>query len=161
MSARARFLLVGEAPAPDGTKRHLHLALACRATGKLPAPGMPGWLRANRRPLFDFVRATRHVNLLGRWPGSSGRGSKFPLAEARAAAHALEVIGYDLVLFAGRRVTAAFGVHAHHAGVDYFQPFGELGFRAVMVPHPSGVNRWWRSRANRTRALRFLGHLVA
>ena len=81
------------------------------------------------------------VNLLPAWPGRRGKGAAFPMAEARAAAAELvPLLEGRAVLLLGRRVAAAFGV------VDwpYLVPMRwEGGPVAAVVPHPSGVCRWW------------------
>lgn len=49
-----------------------------------------------------------------------------------------------LVVLAGKNVARAFGVRA-----EYHEWLVSPGCRAVVVPHPSGVNRWWNSADNR------------
>ena len=66
----------------------------------------------------------------------------------------------EVVLYAGRRVAAAFDIHPHHEGLDYFEGVAYLDKPTYMVPHPSGVNRWWNERTNRERACDFLVELA-
>lgn len=160
-------LLIGEAPAPDPSKANLHLCLALCAVGKRPTRGSPARLRAEDPGLFEFVRLTRHVNLLPFWPGYDRRGSAFPMREARAQAREtiLEIASAteppDAVLLAGRRVSAAFEFHVHHRGADYFDEVEvNLPCPVFLVPHPSGVNRWWNEPENRRRARDFLVSLA-
>ena len=82
----------------------------------------------------------------------SGKGSAFWAAEARARAAAWDLDGIDLLLMAGRRVARAFGVPA---SVRYLEPFTVRGTAAYVVPHPSGVNRWFNAETNRARFRRF------
>lgn len=161
--ARGRYLLVGEAPARTG-KRNLHACLAARALNVPAKAGLTGLLRTQHGELFDFVMDTRHANLLKTWPGAARRGSAFPMAEARVAADAflevIEIVQPEAILLAGRRVAAAFRHHMHHRGTDYFEHLELEGREARVVPHPSGVNRWWNDPANRERARKFLAELA-
>jgi hypothetical protein len=54
------------------------------------------------------------------------------------------------VLVAGTRAAAALGLRP-----DYFAAQALGGRPAYVVPHPSGVNRWWNDPANRAAARRF------
>lgn len=58
-------------------------------------------------------------------------------------------------VLAGKRVAVALGVRA-----AYFQRVEFAGSWAVVVPHPSGVNRWWNDGQNLGRAKRFLRRLA-
>lgn len=122
------------------------------------------WLEGNHPRLFDFVMDARHANLLNEWPGHARRGSAFPMDEGRAAAErfeeVLDIVKPELVLLTGRRVAAAFGLHMHHRGQDYFEACTVHERRATVVPHPSGVNRWWNELINRERARDFLEELA-
>lgn len=163
MKARGRYLLVGEAPARTG-QRNLHICLVARALDAPPKDGYLDHLRARHAELFDFIVDTRHANLLGRWPGPARRGSAFPMKEARAAAGAflevIDIVRPEVILLAGRRVAAAFHHNMHHEGTDYFEELELAGREARVVPHPSGVNRWWNDPANRERARKFLEKLA-
>ena len=56
-------------------------------------------------------------------------------------------VGYEIVAMCGVRVAQAFGVKSRL--VDTIgEPFDVAGFRAVLLPHPSGLNRWWNSSDN-------------
>ncbi len=93
---------------------------------------------------LGYVAAFGRLNLLERHPGSAGKGSLFPLEEAREAveevAPALE--GRFVVLLGGR-VASAF-----RFGLPYFEVGRWRGSSCLAVPHPSGVNRWWNEPAN-------------
>ncbi len=112
-------------------------------------------------------------NLLSEWPGqSSGKGAAFPLAEARAAGEALMKRLHDVpnqqpgekrrIILAGKRVAKAMRVRPE---IDYltWHTFW-LGSTSswcdehefAILPHPSGVNRWWNDRENKAAARRFL-----
>lgn len=65
------------------------------------------------------------------------------------------VSDYDYVLLMGRRVAAACGM----GDAPYLRRFrfGKTTF--VVVPHPSGMNRWWNDLDNRRRGYTFLRRL--
>jgi len=148
----ARYLLVGEAPSKNHGKRNLDVCLACRALNIRPVPGTMGKLRTQYPKMFKFTMATKHINLLDEWPGSSGKGSAFPIKDAMftAATFRLGFKQYDAVFLAGKRVAKAFGVEA-----EYFDKV-EGDTPIYVVPHPSGINTWWNDPCNRERARQFL-----
>lgn len=92
-------------------------------------------------------------NVLAGYPGPCGCGADFPLAEARQEAAGIVLDG--VALLCGKRVAAAFGVQP-----IYFlrQQVGTA--EVYVIPHPSGVNRWYNSLSNRRRAARFLRRFV-
>lgn len=94
--------------------------------------------------LDGLLRAVDAANLLGEWPGKQGKGDAFPMAAARAAAGVLDVSGRPLVVAVGKRVAAAMGLRRP----EYFAPAAWRGVPLVVVPHPSGVNRWWNDPVN-------------
>ena len=92
------------------------------------------------------------MNLWGRYPGKakSVQGDAFPESERakRAAARrraALAASGCEVLVCCGRRVASCFGV-----GDAPFLEWREVPLargknaRVVVVPHPSGVSRWWQ-----------------
>lgn len=98
--------------------------------------------------LPEFMATFDRVNLLSTWPGRSGgrKGHLFPLGEARRAALVMDLRGRHVVL-AGRRVASAFGI-----GKAAFLEPAEAGkgeASCVVVPHPSGIVRWYNLPANR------------
>lgn len=142
-----RPLLVGEAPART-------------TVGARPFTGRTGARLARLAGVDDLSDAFDAVNLLDRWPGpDSGNGSSFPPAAGRAAAaRFLERRRRRPVVLAGRRVAAAFGLAR--------QPYLEWtrlpnGAPCAVLPHPSGVCRWWNDPANVEAASRFLRETVA
>lgn len=178
------YVIVGEAPARDGSRKNLDVALACRCVRRQPRFGTMGWMETNHRLLFNFMMQTIHVNLLPEWPGTDGKGSKFPMPEGRKRAtlfarnmatpsivtsegkqfRAFDGRRFsrpDLVLMAGWRVAMSFGVK--HKDREYFVTTLEdplcAGLSTVVVPHPSGINRWWNDEGNRTIARMFLESL--
>lgn len=61
------------------------------------------------------------------------------------------------VVLLGANVSRAFGVSFRKLSevVLSWHPVGE-GLAAAVVPHPSGLNRWWNDPDNRVRARLFL-----
>jgi uracil-DNA glycosylase len=136
----SRPLLVGEAPSRDGR-------------GRTRAFDGRSGARLSEILGTEFVRDFDAVNLLDRWPGSGGKGSTFPVGEARAAASMLlRASDARVLVLCGRRVAAAFGLR----DMEYLS-WRMLGPKLVgLVPHPSGVNRWYNEQANQEAARAFL-----
>jgi hypothetical protein len=153
----ARYLLIGEAPSRKHGKRNLDVCLVCRALGRHPGPGTLGWLRTQHRDLFSFVLKTKHINLIDHWPGSSGKGSAFPIEDAKFTASTFKTgfHYYNAVFLAGKRVAKVFDVKA-----EYFDKV-EGNTPMYVVPHPSGINTWWNDPCNREVAKKFLKQFAA
>lgn len=60
------------------------------------------------------------------------------------------------MLLAGKRVASAFGLDEEYLADPVAFPIGGRPVAVHVVPHPSGVNRWWNEPANRERARAFL-----
>lgn len=97
----------------------------------------------------ELASRARLVNLLPAFPGKNGKGDAFPVGTARLVAERMRLRG--LVLLAGRNVGEAFGLAA-----DYFEWRRRGATRYVVIPHPSGVSRWWNDPRNVIRASAFL-----
>ena len=108
------------------------------------------------------------MNLWGRYPGRGKwvQGDAFPASDRarRAAARrrsALAASGCEVLVCCGRLVASCFGV-----GDAPFLEWREVPLargknaRVVVVPHPSGVSRWWNDEASRERAAKFLASVV-
>ncbi len=109
----------------------------------------------------ELERIAELRNLLPEYegPSGSGKGDLFRAAEAREAARA-ELARWrpgDRVVLLGRNVAEAFLLWV---GFLTEVELGVLGedepVRALVVPHPSGVDRWYNSRKNREAAARVL-----
>lgn len=133
-----RPLLVGEAP--------------CRRGGE-PFTGRAGTVLAELAG-FPPRREFDCVNLLQQWPGQDGKGSAFPLHDARVAAAAmLSVLPQGrVVVVAGKRVAQAFGIRKP----EFLRWYAVGGKVVGVLPHPSGINRWLNDPANREAAGTFL-----
>lgn len=129
-----RPLLIGEAPGRAAV---------------LPG-GRCGRRLAELAGVDDLAAAFRIRNLLDRWPGPDGtKGSAFDVGDARRLAAELRSPGPWILL--GLRVAAAMEVRA-----PYLRWTWARGRRVAILPHPSGVNRWWNNAANAHAAARFL-----
>lgn len=96
----------------------------------------------------EYLERFDRINLIGIWPGKKGKGDAFPMAEAAAAAEKLKdaLLGRT-VLFLGVATAKAF---RYPYDALEWHSFNE-GLAAVL-PHPSGVNRWWNDEGNSERA---------
>lgn len=104
--------------------------------------------------LFDIFDT---VNLLECWPGSKGgKGDAFPKSAARARAQTL-VFPNHVIILLGRNVATAFN-RAGDPPLKWIQMAGRV---AGIVPHPSGIVRWWNAKKNVTAAANFLWQAVA
>jgi hypothetical protein len=105
--------------------------------------------------LEQFLATCDRVNLLDGWPGRSGgaKGHLFDVGRARTAAGRLRLTERHVVL-CGLRVASAFGLRR----AVFLRPV-ELGrdeASCVVLPHPSGIVRWYNSGANVRAASRTL-----
>jgi uracil-DNA glycosylase len=133
--------------------------------------GGPAFLgRSGRRlaelsgvPFQELSRVFDLRNLLKRWPGrSKGKGDRFPVRAARAAAlAAAPALKGRKVILVGRGVAAAFSGGEGRSEFFRWREGEGLPFERATVPHPSGVNLWWNDPENRGLAETFFRGLVA
>lgn len=153
-AVQKRLLLVGEAPSRTGDPTK-------------PLTGRVGRRLAALAGLstFQYLRRTERMNLLDRWPGSAGKGSAFPLVEARSAAwKKLSAFVGRRVVLVGRRVADALDLDDPYLGPwrcvvlddGGNSPPASRAFLCAVIPHPSGVNRWWNDPKNTRSARAFL-----
>ena len=109
---------------------------------------------------FEYLHTDRR-NLFPAYPGKSGKGAAFPYSQAKMLARQIEpsLAGYN-VLFVGKRVAAAFGFG--HNNPTFRKPlqWHPWVYRYAVLPHPSGINRWWNDPDNKAMGEAFL-HAVA
>lgn len=101
------------------------------------------------------------VNLLGRWPGKSGKGDKWhagaALMNAAKFRGALSAKKTPTTVFMlGYNVSEAFGVSGTYFCGSIEHPFGGAEVAFIVFPHPSGVSRWWNDARNAKEARRVL-----
>lgn len=128
---------------------------------------------------YRFRTGLELRNLLSRYPGRHRKGARFPIDDARAMARLLtweRAMDDRDVVFLGWRVARAFGLERSFDGYLTWTPFdrgvfidqhGGYGFsmswyrcRVAVLPHPSGVNRWWNQPRNALAARAFLLKLL-
>lgn len=103
-----------------------------------------------------FSTQARFVNLLKRYPAAG-----WPRSRARDAAAALEVSFREAppawVLLLGRRVAEAFFL----TDADFLRDYAMHGSRFSVLPHPSGLSRWWADPVNFAQGREHLREIVA
>jgi uracil-DNA glycosylase len=136
----ARICIVGQAPNQKGgapIEGRLGKALAAML-GITPAA---------------FYERTVRVNLNAEWTGKRGKGDAFDADEGHM--NALRIAfspKTKMIVCLGRAVGKCFGFTN-----EKFLSVGYMGGKFFLLfPHPSGINRWFNSAANRRRAARAL-----
>lgn len=145
-------VLVGQAPSMSGDPRR-------------PLEGASGRKMASLLGMtFDeYLRNTHRVNIFKNHQGRLAKGDKFPLDRAKKKTMRLQVpAGAAVVLLLGKNVAAAFGIrNAQFFDQRYMWPRNSSRIIEVrVVPHPSGVSRWWNEPENRRTAARRFAEIV-
>lgn len=128
-------LIVGQAPGPNTDPAE-------------PLSGASGRRLAALCELSvnDFLDRFERVNLMDRFPGKAGKGDAFRMDRARRAALRLsQRFEKRKVVLLGNRVARAFEVKPIWPAGNFVPMWG--GFVTV-VPHPSGISRWWNDPEN-------------
>ena len=147
---RERFVMIGQAPSRTGDPR----TPCVEGCFKRLAEAAGAETRTDRLRFYArFVR----FNVFATYRGRKGRGDRFPMAEARDRADGMrDWLRGRTVLLVGKNVARAFRIN----DAEYFEWTSEgPGERCVVVPHPSGINRWWNKTSNRERARLFFSGL--
>lgn len=107
--------------------------------------------------LAAFLAHFERVNLLHVRQDTKEKGFEFDLKAARVEAERLRDNFKEdqIVILLGGRVAEAFHVHDH-----YFVETRVNFARLYIVPHPSGVNRWWNDPLNMRQAEVFMQSIV-
>lgn len=139
----AKPLIVGEAPNKKGRPGDTSIAGRC---GKKLAE-LCGCT------LDEYLDVFERRNVLSTYPGASGKGSAFssPAIKRRATILRRAFRPGRTVILLGYRSARAFGVKA-----KYFEPVKVGSAAAIVVPHPSGINRWYNDPANVRKMKRFM-----
>jgi len=141
-----RLLLIGQAPAAQGD-------LTKALEGSL--------LMAKMCELFgctwrEYITQTERLNVLPYHPGRRGKGDLFPLGQAREAAAMIKPrLKGRRVLFIGKATATVFGVKAAPCEWEVYVEDG-LAFQFAILPHLSGINRWWNRPGNQQLARAFM-----
>ncbi len=140
-------LIIGEAPGKNGD-------------ASMPCEGRIGARLASCAGItFDeYLDLFDRVNLLDEQPQDAPKGMAFNVKLAGKVAHQMELTmpRWPFILLLGKRVAAAF----KFTSVNYFQQVAIDGIPTWVVPHPSGVNRWWNSFDNELQMIRFMRGIV-
>lgn len=141
----AMLTLIGQAPSRNGD----------------PMRPLEGMMAKKLAYLFgcaehEYLACTQRLNVLGHFCGKTKKGDRFPLFVARVNANRIRYsLGGCRVLFIGVGTARAFGIidkplswRRHLVGN------GET-FNAAVIPHTSGINRWWNDESNKRKARRF------
>ena len=147
----ANLVLVSEAPG-----KHLKFDPNYRALYCYPKGCAGARLREMMGLSSGEYLALRRINVLDHYLGTVSPGSRFPMAEARRAAEAKrhKLFGSN-ALFVGWRAATAFGLQG-----DVLKWHLGEAFTWAVVPHTSGVNRWWNDPANRAAGEAFLARVA-
>lgn len=145
-------LIIGEAPSKN---EHPPSPIAGRIGKRLA--------RCADMPFERFLEEFDRVNLLTVRQDAAEKGFTFDLGAARLVAREMRwtVPQFSpswtedrFVLLLGQRVASAFDVR-----MPYLEEFKLHGARTFILPHPSGVNRWWNDPLNERRMHDFMGWL--
>jgi hypothetical protein len=139
-----KFLLIGQAPSQHGDPTK---PLTGRIGKKIA--------RLARVSMFMYLRKTERYNLMGSWHGKKGKGDVFLVDEARTTARSF--FGYlrnRHILFIGRAVANAF----YAPGKKYceWRYSKDWDCHFAILPHLSGIVRWWNDPENTRQASIFL-----
>lgn len=141
-------LIIGEAPSKNQDPPH-------------PIEGRIGQRLADLSGLTlpEFLAHFDRTNLIHVRQDTAAHGFQFdmPLARRRAEVLAQSFRPNQIVLLLGQRVAMAFGFS------NRTQPFVQHhihGAEVRIVPHPSGINRWWNEPKNEDAAKVFMRTIV-
>lgn len=149
------FIIIGQAPAEHGDPT-------------APLEGRVGRKLADLLGCTyeEYLKRSQRFNILPEWPGrDKGRkGDRFPMFVAKQNASRMSYsFGGCTVLYLGVKVGQVFGFHDEPLKwKSVAWPAGQT-HKAAVLPHPSGINRWWNDHKNKHAAKQFmtkLGRLI-
>lgn len=142
-----KLVLVGEAPGRDSIVDRPSLALTGDSGKRLCAIAGWDWL--------DYLRYTERFNLFytpqfawNRWTAKQSADELLPMLRNRR------------VILLGTKVAEAFGQKDAPNYRWFTDRFPQLNVALAFVPHPSGRNRVWNSKAELEKARAFLEMLI-
>lgn len=149
VSCKGKPLIIGEQPSKNGDPSK-------------PIQGRIGERLAECAGLtFDeYMEKFDRMNLLDVRAEYSGKGMDFNVKAARSTARELITRAFlpgRLILILGKRAASAFGM----TSIAYFQRMVINGAEVYVVPHPSGINRWWNLPENEQQMIRFMRTVVS
>lgn len=150
-----RLLFVGQAPSRE-------------SEGNPPFTGKCGKFLAELMGTTQEQMLLDHdfINVLDHWPGRDLTGDRFPPREARVAAKAkMGQLRGRVVVMLGHGIVRAFGStqfrYLQWYELRHPDNFADVVSKYVtVVPHPSGVNRYFNKIDNRLIVGKFLGMLI-
>ena len=152
-----RILFVGQAPSAE-------------TDGKPPFVGRCGKFLAELMDTTQEQMLLDHdfINVFDRWPGKGYGGDKFPMPEAKQLAKAKldQLRDRQMVVLLGSNVARAFNA-SQFRYLEFYEMrnpdnFSDCVAKAMsVVPHPSGVNRYYNNPRNRLVVGEFLRRLAS
>lgn len=146
LTLRRKILLIGQAPSRT-------------SQGKLPFSGQSGKRLADLAviPQKDLKNYFKMINVFDYWPGRSGKGDAFPRDKIPDKLRKM-VASYSATIFVGRGVADRFKFNPPEYLIWYSYPHRKQA--ASILPHPSGVNRWYNDPQNLKDAQMFLRGII-
>ena len=150
-----KILLVGQAPSRTGSPT-------------LDA-STPGSASSRLLKLFDMTRDDymdrfKRLNLIHDYPGSlpGGRGDRFSITEGRKSAQRIQKqISEHHILCIGKKVGKCFNLDECFTWNDYIHCYPFTRNWIAMIPHTSGLNRFYNDPDNVQRTKTFLQELIS
>jgi uracil-DNA glycosylase len=95
----------------------------------------------------ELMARAETVNVLEHYCGSNGKGDSFSISVAKERAFEIQksLWEYDRAVLLGQNVAKAFGLDFKVGQLSWKMN----GCEVSMIPHPSGVNRWYNKIENR------------
>lgn len=151
-----RIQFVGQAPSKE-------------TDGKPPFTGRCGAFLAQLMGTTQEKMLVDHdfLNVLNSWPGKGVGGDRFPFIEAKVAAQKMfPQLRNRIVILLGANVAKAFGMRQFRY-LERYEMRNPQNLSDVVVPlmivipHPSGVNRYWNFPDNRMIVSKFFNEILA
>jgi len=97
------------------------------------------------------------MNIVEEWQGKQGKGDRFDVRGLACRESVTEnAAAFRGIVLCGKRVAKACQIDA-----EYLDVFDFDGKKAMILPHPSGVNRWWNDADDARRARKRLRTFVS
>lgn len=94
-----------------------------------------------------FINRYARINLNAQWIGKAGKGDVFDIAEGYTSTKVLLRGSWTHYVLLGQKVAQCFGIKS-----DPCTAVEAINKHFLLLPHPSGINRWWNDAENRSRA---------